>query len=175
MAARDGAARRAAQARVWSYVVFGAYLLFLVWLVLFKFAVRIEDVPRMRSLNLIPFRYGTETSFHGREVLYNVLAFLPAGFYLTAFHERKGLLLGTAAAALLSLSFETAQWVLAIGASDVTDLIANTAGALLGMLAYLALGRLAGSRRMMIADLLGSVALLVAVVLLIVLLGANRA
>ena len=40
-----------------SYIVFGAYLFLLTWLVLFKFAFTIEEIPHLRQVNLIPFHY----------------------------------------------------------------------------------------------------------------------
>ena len=46
-----------------SYIVFGAYLFLLTWLVLFKFAFTIEEIPHLRQLNLIPFHYETSVAF----------------------------------------------------------------------------------------------------------------
>lgn len=70
-----------------SYIVFGAYLFLLTWLVLFKFAFTIEEIPHLRQLNLIPFHYETSVAYitHMKEVIYNILIFVPAGVYFTAF------------------------------------------------------------------------------------------
>lgn len=46
-----------------SNIVFGAYLFLLTWLVLFKFAFTIEEIPHLRQLNLIPFHYETSVAF----------------------------------------------------------------------------------------------------------------
>ncbi len=58
-----------------SYIVFGAYLFLLTWLVLFKFAFTIEEIPHLRQLNLIPFHYETSVAYitHMKEVIYNIL------------------------------------------------------------------------------------------------------
>ena len=40
-------------------IVFGIYMFLLCWLVLFKFATNIEEIPHMRGVNLIPFYSGT--------------------------------------------------------------------------------------------------------------------
>ena len=55
-----------------SNIVFGAYLFLLTWLVLFKFAFTIEEIPHLRQLNLIPFHYETSVAFitHMKEVIY---------------------------------------------------------------------------------------------------------
>ena len=36
-------------------VVFGIYLALLVWCILFKFALRPEEIPHLRGINLIPY------------------------------------------------------------------------------------------------------------------------
>lgn len=138
-----------------SYTVFAVYLLLLCWLVLFKFAVRAEDLPRLRGLNLIPFHYDSENSVHLREVVLNVLAFVPAGFYFSAIFSKRSIFLAPAAAALVSLLFELSQWVFSIGASDITDLITNTFGGFCGMLLFVILGRIAGRYRMKLINTLG--------------------
>ena len=77
--------------KVFVYVVMGIYLLFLCWLILFKLADSIDKIPSMRGINLIPFHYDqlSNTRFHKMEVLYNVLVFIPAGFFFSALGKRK--------------------------------------------------------------------------------------
>lgn len=113
-----------------SYIVFGAYLFLLTWLVLFKFAFTIEEIPHLRQLNLIPFHYETSVAFitHMKEVIYNILIFVPAGVYFTAFLGKRKWWLGIGASFFVSLTFETVQWIFSIGVSDITDLIGNTLG-----------------------------------------------
>lgn len=118
-----------------SYFVFGIYLVLLVWLVLFKFALRAEDIAHMRGVNLIPFYYDTEVNarVHGKEVFFNILIFVPLGVYLSIFFPDRRFLWTALPGFLLSLFFEVTQYVFAIGATDITDLIGNTAGTLLGV------------------------------------------
>lgn len=113
-----------------SYIVFGAYLFLLTWLVLFKFAFTIEEIPHLRQLNLIPFHYETSVAYitHMKEVIYNILIFVPAGVYFTAFLGKRKWWLGIGASFFVSLTFETVQWIFSIGVSDITDLIGNTLG-----------------------------------------------
>lgn len=113
-----------------SYIVFGAYLFLLTWLVLFKFAFTIEEIPHLRQVNLIPFHYETSVAFitHMKEVIYNILIFVPAGVYFTAFLGKRKWWLGIGASFFVSLTFETVQWIFSIGVSDITDLIGNTLG-----------------------------------------------
>jgi len=124
-----------------SYILLAFYLVLLVWVVLFKLQFSLANIDPMRSVNLIPFYYGSETSGHLREVIDNVAIFVPFGVYMRMAFRK--LPVGGAALiiALTSLSFEIAQYVLGIGASDVTDLISNTTGGAIGILAYSALTR----------------------------------
>lgn len=121
-------------------VLFLIYLALLVWIILFKLQFSIHDLDTVRSINLIPFYYDKDvgTAFHLKEVLENLLLFVPMGIYLQMllskwrFHGKLIIIAGT------SLLLEMVQYVLAIGRSDITDLLTNTAGGFLG-LAHIAL------------------------------------
>ena len=62
-------------------VVFGIYLALLVWCILFKFALRPEEIPHLRGINLIP--YAASVVVNGKvqisEIIENMLVFLPFG------------------------------------------------------------------------------------------------
>ena len=73
--------------RMVSRIVFGIYLFLLVWLVLFKFATSLSELPSIRGINLIPFYYDQETGTHLKEVLYNIIVFIPLGVYVQIFKE----------------------------------------------------------------------------------------
>lgn len=65
-------------------VLFLIYLALLVWIILFKLQFNINDLDTVRSINLIPFYYDKEigTAFYLKEVLENLLIFVPMGIYL---------------------------------------------------------------------------------------------
>lgn len=117
-----------------------AYLCILLWVIVLKLGFSFSELDRYRSLNLIPFYYDRETSFHAREVIQNVLAFVPVGVYLKMLGAdiKRAVQVGFA----VSFLFELQQFVFACGASDITDIITNTTGALLGAVLYAALGRI---------------------------------
>ncbi|MBO7398560.1 MAG: VanZ family protein [Clostridia bacterium] len=120
-------------------ILLAVYSAALTWIILFKMAVRLDDVGfgTVRAWNLIPFRYSEETSFHLTEVLENVIAFVPLGVYLLMLKTGawKAILIGAAA----SVTLEVLQFALGIGAADVTDVITNTAGTAIGVGIYLLL------------------------------------
>lgn len=128
--------------RIFTVVLLSVYGLILVWIVLLKTSTVAEltYLPCERTLNWIPFYYDTEVGSHIDEVLLNALVFVPLGLYLSMLGMKawKAILLGF----LLSLMFESMQFVLAIGAADVTDLLMNTVGTAFGAGIYYLLRRL---------------------------------
>ena len=161
--------------RAFAGIVLGLYLLFLCWLILFKLADSIDKIPHMRGINLIPFHYDqlAGSRFHLNEVFYNVLVFIPAGFYFCAFSGNKAIR-GIAACALLSLAFEAAQWIFALGASDITDLITNTAGGAMGAIVYHIFRRVFKGKAITIASMIGAALEALCFGFLVVLFLANR-
>ncbi|SEQ24513.1 VanZ like family protein [Ignavigranum ruoffiae] len=115
-------------------MIFWLYLIFLIWLVIFKFNLSWTDIHRVRDLNLIPFHYENvvEGDIPLFEAFLNLLVFVPFGDLLRLVYKRsfiRNLLLIFG----LSLIFEISQYVFAIGASDITDLISNTLGGAVGL------------------------------------------
>ena len=141
--------------RILSFVVFGIYLILLIWIVLFKFPTNLSALPSMRSINWIPFYYEQETNVHRSEILYNILVFVPLGFYIQIFRQdwkipiKCLLILGT------SFLFEAVQFIFAIGASDITDLIGNTFGGFSGILFCMILRKTAPEKFLSVINIFG--------------------
>ncbi len=110
------------------------------WIILFKMSISPSDLARIRGINLIPFYYDEETSFHLREVIMNVLAFIPLGLFLKLlkFDFKTSVLLGFG----YSLLLEIMQLILMVGITDITDLITNTSGAAIGAAIYVVLSKI---------------------------------
>jgi len=112
-------------------VLFVVYLLFLVWSILFKLGFSLKEIEPIRAYNFIPFHYedGHNVRFHFSEVIDNVLIFIPVGLLF-----KEILFWGKAALIFaVSLALECSQYILAIGSFDITDLIANTVGGVIGI------------------------------------------
>jgi glycopeptide antibiotics resistance protein len=114
-----------------------AYLLFLLWLVLFKLSsdpLLVLATHGARSLNFVPFAGYSEGGI--REMVSNFIVFVPFGLLLQAnfwrIHFRQKLLYLFA----FSATAEMLQFAFAIGISDITDVITNTLGGMLGLMAY---------------------------------------
>jgi len=117
-------------------IVLVAYLLVLLWLVLFKFSFDLSSVLdyQRRSLNLVPFADTSEGNMG--EAILNFLVFVPLGLLLSANFKQTNFWRKLTFIFLLSLAVETIQFVFAIGITDITDVITNTSGGLLGLLLY---------------------------------------
>ena len=159
-------------------ILFLIYLALLVWIILFKLQFSISDLDKIRSINCIPFHYDKEigVAFHLTEVLENVLIFVPMGIYLQMLMPKVKLYAKIMMIAGTSFLLETTQYVLAIGRSDITDILTNTAGGLLGLIVYLMVARLIGNRikANRLFSILAGIVSVVVIGLLSFILFANR-
>ncbi len=111
------------------------YIIILTWIIVFKMQFSFENLQGRRNMNLVPF--SESVIINGKidfdEIIDNVIAFIPLGLYLNMLNrdwkigKKIGILAG------ISLSFEITQYIFAIGATDITDLITNTLGGILGL------------------------------------------
>ena len=111
---------------------FYAYSLVLVWAILFKFIPIQHMLATTRSVNLIPFAL----SGGWFEILINILLFIPFASMLALVYKERYFLFKFSLVVAVSLTFEILQYLFAIGASDITDIITNSLGGLIGLLAY---------------------------------------
>jgi glycopeptide antibiotics resistance protein len=126
-----------------SKIVFGLYLICLLWLVLFKTSLDFSSVLSIdiRSLNL--------TLLTGRlsEAIENFIVFVPFGLLLSVNFKKVTFWQKFICIFIFSLAVETTQYVLAIGISDITDILTNTLGGLFGLATYSAGKRLVDSKK----------------------------
>ena len=186
-------------------VVFGIYLALLVWCILFKFALRPEEIPHLRGINLIP--YAASVVVNGKvqisEIIENMLVFLPFGLCISAFYPdseiQNRILLASGLSLFfevtqyigvlyrrwnlsekvlsffcVSLIYEVMQYVLEIGRSDITDVIDNTLGAVIGILLYLGMKKIWKEKTGKIITILGAVLEVLFLALLFFTFAANR-
>ena len=111
------------------------YSIALAWLILFKFSVHIASVLHYdkRSLNFVPFSSASGSSVESVE---NVLVFVPFGLLLSVNFHRLSFWSKLLIVLVTSIAAETIQYIFAIGATDITDVITNTLGGLIGIVGY---------------------------------------
>ncbi|MCE6992030.1 VanZ family protein [Dyadobacter sp. CY323] len=126
--------------RILSAVFLVIYVVSLIWLVLFKLKLNLPLLfqNEQRSLNLIPF--GAPAIVKGRinygEMIMNCVIFIPFGLLLCANFKNARFLPKLAIIFAFSVIVELLQYIFAIGATDITDLITNTLGGFLGLQIY---------------------------------------
>jgi glycopeptide antibiotics resistance protein len=121
-------------------VLFIIYLVALYWILLFKLGVRFSYMGN-RRVNLIPF--SEPLILNGKidvgEIILNVVIFVPLGIYAGILFERwifgKKLFFFF----LISVMVEGLQFIFAVGAFDITDLITNTLGGIFGFMIFKAI------------------------------------
>lgn len=148
--------------------LFIVYLFVLVWIILFKMAVSWEGIPQLQGVNFIP--YGASVIVNNQlqisEIIFNILIFIPFGLYLSilkpyeAFWKKTLFIMG------FSLLLEILQYLFAIGASDITDLINNTLGGIIGLGLYLIISKLLKEKTNQILTILASIVTLCVILFL---------
>ncbi len=84
-------------------------------------------------MNFVPF---SNRAGNSAEEVDNVLVFIPFGVLLGLNCKRLNVWSKLLVVLGASVAAETIQYIFAIGATDVTDVITNTLGGLIGILAY---------------------------------------
>ena len=117
-------------------------LFFIMYLLMLFQLVTSQDIQAYNSTNLMPFReilrYNVGTSGFYKQVVGNILLFVPFGFFVSSYCRIKGLGTITLVSLLSSLTIEVVQHY--IGRSfDVDDIILNVVGGIIGFLIFIAL------------------------------------
>lgn len=109
------------------------YIIFLLYITLFG---RLSE--RIDTISLFPFwsyleMIQTSNLNMGRQILYNILAFVPLGILFPMLGRRfQRLKIVLLCGFLLSVLIESAQFLFHLGWCDIDDVINNTAGAVTG-------------------------------------------
>ena len=117
-------------------VLFIIYLIVLFWILLFKLGVQFSYMQN-RNVNLIPFG-----KIDVSETILNVVIFVPLGIYAGVLFKRWGFVKKLFFFFLISLMFEGLQFIFRIGAFDITDIITNILGGIIGLLIFEAIEKL---------------------------------
>lgn len=130
-------------------LAFAVYLSLLTWVVLWKLeAPWIGDAAGLaRPIKLVPFvPSGDAGASTPAEMLINLILFVPFGLFVGALAPTWTWWRAGVAALGASLALETAQHLISTGSFDTTDLLVNTAGALIGWVVFVAVRRSARQR-----------------------------
>ena len=116
------------------------YILTLTWAIIFKCNMIDSDMRfGVRSLNLIPF-YGIIKGFSFNEfmieIVLNILFFIPLGILLCLNKEDVSFKKVFIIALSISVTYELFQYIVGFGSTDITDVLMNTFGGVIGYFIY---------------------------------------
>ena len=146
--------------------LFMVYFLILTWMILFKMSFSFQDLVGFRSINLIPYYDSTivNGSIGITEIIYNIIGFIPFGIYICMITDNWSVLKKIIFIAGVSLTYEILQFIFAIGATDITDLIGNTFGGIIGITIYFVISKLFKSNQKM-NKVLNTIALILTILI----------
>ena len=156
-------------------ILFAIYFLILVWILLFKMSFSLDELYKNRSINLIPFMGSVIVNgrIYINEIIDNILVFIPLGIYICMLKEDWSILRKISVGFFISLGIEVLQFILAIGATDITDLLGNTLGGILGIGVFYLFSKLFKNKTNKIINTLALIATILLVSMISILLLAN--
>ena len=151
------------------------YLILLTWIILLKMRFSFSDLPHIRNINLIPFHASVivNGTIDFDKIINNFLVFLPVGLYTCMLKPHWNLFRKIAPAFFLSLLYEVLQYLFAIGATDITDLISNTLGGCAGVLLFVLLAKILKGRTVRILNIAAAVCTVLLIAFLGLILGMS--
>lgn len=135
--------------------LFIVYILLLTGIILLKLPFYSEKISDgIRVINLIPFQGSFDKNgvILYREVIYNILLFIPLGIYICMLKSKWPFMKKTLPAIGLSLTFEVIQFIFAIGRSDITDILGNMLGGVIGIDIYVLLSKIFKNRTVKVVN-----------------------
>ena len=156
-------------------ILFAIYFLILVWILLFKMSFSLDELYKSRSINLIPFMGSVVVNgrIYINEIIDNILVFIPLGIYICMLKEDWSILRKISVGFFISLVIEILQFILAIGATDITDLIGNTLGGIIGIGVFYLFSKLFKNKTNKIINILALIVTILLVSMISILLLAN--
>lgn len=156
-------------------VLFVTYLLALAWLILFKLQFSIPDMNERRIINLIPLLGSFDDGvIRFSEIRVNILAFIPLGIYICMLKAPGSFVKKILTIVGLTFVFEIIQLIFAIGRADITDVLSNTLGGIIGIGIYALLSKVLKGRTNKVIHVLAGVFTILALLLVALLLVSHR-
>lgn len=151
-------------------ILFIVYFLLLTWIIVFKMELSMSNLVAERSINFIPFK--ESAIVNGRisfsEIINNAIVFIPVGVFTAMLADNLKFIKMAAVPFGISLFYEITQYIFAVGACDITDLINNTLGGIVGILIFKLRRKVLGDKAYKVVNIFS----IVCVVLIVIMMGA---
>ena len=156
-------------------VLFMIYVLALIWIILLKLQFSFTEIDRVRSINLIPLQ--GSVIINGivslNEIFDNIIVFIPFGIYINMLKNKWSFIQKVLPIISVSLTFEVLQFIFAIGRTDITDLLGNTLGGIIGIFIYAVLLKIFKNKTIKIINTVALISTVCALAFITLLLIAN--
>ncbi|EJU20408.1 VanZ-like protein [Peptoanaerobacter stomatis] len=151
------------------------YLIALIWVIIFKLEFSIKELPQIRNINLIPFNQPAIVNGKAdiSEIVLNVFAFIPYGLFIHILMDEKSILKKLFIIFATSFIFELIQYIFAIGASDITDIISNTSGGIIGVVVSMFMEKLLRENWIKCINIVSTVCAIILTAIIVILLLTN--
>lgn len=151
------------------------YLIALIWVIIFKLEFSIKELPQIRNINLIPFNQPAIVNGKAdiSEIVLNVLAFIPYGLFIHILMDEKSILKKLLIIFATSFIFELIQYIFAIGASDITDIISNTSGGIIGVVVSMFMEKLLRENWIKYINIVSTICAIILTAMCVILLLTN--
>lgn len=129
-----------------------------------------------RIINLIPLlgSFDNTGALRFSEIRVNILAFIPLGIYICMLKALWPFVKKVLAIVSLTLAFEMTQFIFAIGRADITNVLSNALGGIIGIGIYTLLSRILKGRTNKVINVLAAVFTILALLLAALLLISHR-
>lgn len=150
-------------------VLFFVYLIALAWILLFKLGVKFSYMEN-RQINLFPFenliKYGQIDLI---ETIMNVVIFIPMGIYSGILFKNWNLGKKILFCFLFSFFVEGIQYIFKFGSFDISDIITNTLGGIIGLLIFIVIEKIFKNRAQKLINIISCIATILIIAFLFLL------
>jgi len=140
--------------------LFVVYMLLLIGITLVKlpfYSAKLSDGIRVINLILFQGSFDENGVLLFREIIDNILLFIPLGIYICMLKSKWPFMKKVLPIISLTLAFEVLQFIFAIGRSDITDVLDNMFGGIIGIGIYALLFKIFKSRTVKVVNILALV------------------
>lgn len=137
--------------------LFAVYILLLTGIILFKLPFYSEKISDgIRVINLIPLQgsFDENGNFILREIIQNTLLFMPLSIYICVLKSKWSFKKKVLPIIGLTVAFEVIQFIFAMGRSDITDILDNTLGGIIGIGIYVLLSKIFKNKTITVVNIL---------------------
>jgi glycopeptide antibiotics resistance protein len=146
-------------------ILFVIYLFVLIGIILFKlpfYSARFTLATRV--INLVPLQgsFDDQGALMTKEIAFNIILFIPLGIYLCLLKKSWSWQKKVLAVVGLTTTLELVQFIFALGITDITDVLNNTLGGIIGIITTTLFARFLKTKTTTIVNLLALILTVVA-------------